>query len=172
MAFSRKSLTSIGLTDEQIDKVFAQYTSSVANMVAKDDVQAQIDKALEEAKASAPKPDITKSPEYQKLSGEFEDYKARTSARNSDEFKGVKGKFFDMVYDKIDRTKDIAPQLESLRKDYEEYFEPAQEPETKVPPTFSATPGRDATNPTTAEDKAATDFKAEFMKGLGFKLKD
>ena len=59
------------------------------------------------------------------------------TARTSEDFRGVKGKFFETVYGMVDRgdgAKPVKDQLEGIRKEYEEYFEPVQQQK----PTFGA----------------------------------
>ncbi|MBO4468055.1 MAG: hypothetical protein J5766_02010, partial [Clostridia bacterium] len=56
----------------------------------------------------------------------------------SEEYKGVKGKFFETVYGMIDRkdgAKPVADQMADIRKNYEEYFEAEQ---SKQKPNFGA----------------------------------
>jgi hypothetical protein len=59
-------------------------------------------------------------------------------ARTSEDYKGVKGKFFETVYGMVDRkdgAKPVAEQLADIRKGYEEYFEPEK---SQQKPTFGA----------------------------------
>ena len=84
---------------------------------------------------------MLESEEYKKLLGEFDGYKAKQTARNSAEFAGIKPKFFDRVYELIDRAdgaKPVTEQLADLKKDYEEYFNPADPTPNK--PQFGAKP--------------------------------
>ena len=102
---------------------------------------AAIESARKEWEANTPKPNVLESEEYKKLLGEFDGYKAKQTARNSAEFAGIKPKFFDRVYELIDRAdgaKPVTEQLADLKKDYEEYFNPADPTPNK--PQFGAKP--------------------------------
>ena len=82
--------------------------------------------------------DVKESDEYKALRGEFDAYRTMQSARSSEDFKGVKGKFFETVYGMIDRkdgAKPVKEQLAEIQKNYEEYFTPTTEPPK---PTFGA----------------------------------
>ena len=78
-------------------------------------------------------------------------------ARGSDDYKDVKGKFFETVYGMVNRGEDAKPVLEQLadiRKNYEEYFNP--QPEGDKPknlPQYSQNPGHPGTNPESEEEK-------------------
>ena len=100
MSFSRKSLKDAGLSEEQIDKVFALHTSSVADMVSKSDVQAQIDTAVAES-AKNQKYDATQSDEYKALQGKY----SELEALGSDEFNVVKKPYKEMVWSKLDQDR-------------------------------------------------------------------
>ena len=81
--------------------------------------------------------------EYKKLQGEYEGFKTKTNARNSDDFKEVKPKFFDRVYDLIDRAdgaKPVTEQLAAMKKEYEEYFLAPQAETPAQKPQFGAKP--------------------------------
>ena len=78
---------------------------------------------------------------YKALQSQFDAYKARQDARTSEEYRDVKPKFFDAVYDRIDRTdgaKPVNEQLETIRKSYEEYFNPAEAKPAAPVPQFGA----------------------------------
>ena len=149
--FTRKAIAEIlnkeDLTpEERAEQLFSLYGRAIDDgFVTKSAAEAAKKSAIEEAqeawKKDLPKPNILESEEYKKLQGEFEGYKAKQNARTSDDFKGIKPKFFDRVYDLIDRAdgaKPVSEQLAELKKDYEEYFSPA-EPEPKKP-QFGAKP--------------------------------
>ena len=136
----RSTLKEWGLNDEQVEKVMSETARALANdYTLKSDVQAQVEKAVEDAKKTMPTPDVKNSEEYVKLQADFDAYKAKETARHSDAFKGVKDKFFDEVYSKVDKDKDIPQQLTAIKAEYEEYFEPETQPESK--PTFGAPSG-------------------------------
>lgn len=166
--FTRKALNDImsneGLSAEQrTEQVFALYGRALDDgYIAKAAAQQAQQTALESAKADWEKelkiPDPKESDAYKALAGEFADYKAMQTARASDEFKGVKPKFFEAVYGMIDRkdgAKPIAEQLTALKGEYEEYFadEPAGGNQGRNTPQYSKQPGRDGINPGSEEDK-------------------
>ena len=127
------------------------YVSKTAAQTAQ---ETAISNAKAEWEKSIQKPDIKASDEYKALENEYAGYKAMQTARTSDEYKGVKGKFFETVYgmvDKKDGAKPVADQIAEIRKNYEEYFEAPTEP-TKTP-QFSKQPGHPGVNPTSEEDK-------------------
>lgn len=148
--FTRKALNEImsneGLTPEQrTEQVFGLYGRALDDgYIAKSAAAQAQETALASAKAEWEKgivqPDPTESDAYKKLAGDFESYKAMQSARGSDDFKGVKGKFFETVYGMIDRkdgAKPISDQMADIRKNYEEYFE-AEQPTPQKPQQFGA----------------------------------
>lgn len=174
MAFTRKTVGSIpGITPEVIEAVMTLHGTSLSDYVPKADVEAQIDAALKNVKP--PEINVKEAQEYKDLESQFTDFKARTEARNSDAWKAVKPKFFDTVYDSIDREKDINEQFEAMRKDYEEYFMPTSSGETPPAtlPTFSQAPGRQQNNPPSTEDAESSKFISALMEGLpGVKRKE
>lgn len=137
MSFTRKFLKDNGVPEDKIDVILAERNRTLADYVSKDDVQKQIDDALAGIK---PAP-VTESDEYKKLLGEFDDYKKRTEARSSDDFKGVKSKFFDQVYQGLDHSKPYPDQLVKIRADFPEYFD-EDKPAEPAPagPTFGGEP--------------------------------
>lgn len=132
--------------EERIDQLFSLYGRAVddgyiTKAAAQAAQTAAIDTAKQEWEKSIPKPNVLESEEYKKLQGDFEGYKAKQTARNSAEFKEVKPKFFDRVYDLVDRSdgaKPVTEQLAELKKDYEEYFNTADPTPSK--PMFGAKP--------------------------------
>ena len=146
--FTRKAISAI-LSDENLtpeertDQLFSLYGRAIDDgFITKGAAEAAQTAAIEAAKdawSKEQKPvNVKESAEYAELQGEFESYKAKQTARNSDDFREIKPKFFDRVYDLIDRgenAKPISEQLAALKKDYEEYFT-AAEPQPK--PTFGA----------------------------------
>lgn len=170
--FTRKALNEImsneGLTPEQrTEQVFGLYGRALDDgYIAKTAAQQAQQTALEAAKADWEKgikvPDPKESDDYKALRGEFDAYRAMQTARTSDAYKGVKGKFFETVYGMVDRkdgAKPVEEQLKSIREKYEEYFEP--ERQQQKPPVFGApTKG----SMPTGEEGAA----AEFAKAWGF----
>lgn len=140
-----KIMAEENLTPEQrTEQVFSLYGRALDDgYIAKSAAQAAQETAIENAKAEWEKgfkaPDVKESDEYKALQGEFDAYKTMQAARDSEEFKGVKPKFFQTVYGMIDRgdgAKPVDEQLKGIRENYEEYFSPAQQPPQK--PTFGA----------------------------------
>ena len=142
-----KILNNADLTpEERADQIFSLYGRSlddgyVTKKAAEMAQNSAIESARKEWEKNQPKPNVLESEEYKKLQGEYEGYKAKTTALSSEEFKEVKSKFRDRVYDLLDRAdgaKPVAEQLAELKKNFEEYFNPA-EPEPKKP-QFGAKP--------------------------------
>ena len=146
--FTRKALNEImsneGLTPEQMtEQVFGLYGRALDDgYIAKSAAQQAQQTALESAKTEWEKglktPDPKESDDYKQLKGEFDAYRAMQTARGSDEFKGVKPKFFETVYGMVDRgdgAKPVNEQLDGIRKNFEEYF--VAEPQGPKP-TFGA----------------------------------
>ena len=152
--FTRPELTKIinnaDLTpEERVDQIFSLYGRAVDDgFVTKKAAEAAQQAAVStahEAWLKEQKPiDVKETDEYKALQGEFDGYKTKQTARNSEEFRSVKPKFFDRVYDLIDRAdgaKSVTDQLADLRKDFEEYFIPEQtENPTQKLPQFGAKP--------------------------------
>lgn len=149
--FTRPELTKIinnaDLTpEERVDQIFSLYGRAVddgyiTRKAAEAAQTAAVDAAKAEWEKNIPKVDVKTTPEYIELQGQFDGYKAKESARNSPEYKDVKPKFFDRVYDMVDRkegAKPIPEQIAGIKKDFEEFFNPA-EPAPKLP-TFGARP--------------------------------
>ena len=149
--FTRKAIAAI-LSDENLtpeertDQLFSLYGRSIDDgYITKSAAQAAQTAAVETAKeawAKEQKPVNAKElPEYIELQNQFEGYKTKQTARTSAEYAEVKPKFFDRVYDLIDRAdgaKPVTEQLAELKKDYEEYFTVQQTP-PKLP-QFGAKP--------------------------------
>ena len=144
--FTRKSIADImsneALTpEERTDQVFSLYGRAiddgfVTKGAAAAAQQAAIDQAKTDWEKALTKPDPKESDEYKALRGEFDAYKAMQTARGSEDFKGVKGKFFEAVYGMIDRAdgaKSVQEQMADIRKNYEEYFEAEPQGQPKQP---------------------------------------
>ncbi len=146
--------------EQRTEEVFSLFGRALdEGYIAKSAAQAAQETALNNAKEewqkSIPKPNIKESEEYKALQGEFDAYRTMQTARASDDFKGVKPKFFETVYGMIDRNdgaKPVKEQLEAIQKDYDEYFVTQQESPKKTP-QFSQQSGHPGTNETSAEDK-------------------
>ena len=153
MAFTRKTLTGYGLTEEQLEKVMTLYSTSLADYIPKADLQAKIDEEVKKATENQPPVDVTQSDEYKKLQGERD----MLRALGTDDFSGIKPKFRETVYNMLNRE-DVAPsveeQLKKVAEDYEEYFEPTTTAEPGKTPQFGA--GVSGTMPT-GQEKTTVD---------------
>lgn len=145
--FTRDALNKImadeNMTPEQrTEAVYGLYGRALDDgYIAKSAAQQAQQTALDNAKAEWEKgvkvPDPKESDDYKALQGEFNAYKTMQAARASEDYKGVKSKFFETVYGMVDRkdgAKPVTEQLADIRKGYEEYFEPVQQQK----PTFGA----------------------------------
>ena len=158
--------------DERINRIMSLRGRDLDDgYISKSAAKAAQDSAIEQAKTewekNIPKPNIKESDEYKTLQSEYAGYKAMQEAKGSDEFKEVKGKFFDTVYGMIDRkdgAKPVTEQLAEIRKNYEEYFNPqnggAETP--KNTPQFSKQPGHPGTNPDSEEEKIYKQLSANW----------
>ena len=147
-----KILNNADLTPEQrADEIFSLYGRAIDDgFVTKKAAETAQNAAIEAAKTewekAQTKPDPKQSQEYIELQAQFEGYKTKEAARNSDDFKTVKPKFFDEVYSRIDRTdgaKPVSEQIAEMKKSFEEFFVAAENP-TPQPaikfPQFGAQP--------------------------------
>ena len=138
--------------EERTDAIFSLYGRAlddgyVTKKAAEAAQQAAVKTAQEawEKDHKPPEINVKETQEYKDLLGEFEGYKTRQTARLSDDFKEVKPKFFDMVYDRIDHAdgaKPVSEQLADIRKDFEEYFNAPAQAANPAPakPQFGAKP--------------------------------
>ena len=149
--FTRKTISDImtneALTpEERTDQVFSLYGRALDDgYVTKSAAKASMDEALASAKADWEKgvqhPDPKESDVYKALQGEFDAYKAMQTARSSEDYKGVKGKFFETVYGMVDRAdgaKPVKEQLDAMRQEFEEYFTPTAPEPKPAQPQFGA----------------------------------
>lgn len=149
--YTRKAIAAIlndeALTpEERTDQLFSLYGRAIDDgYVTKSAAQAAQAAAIEQAKADALKdyqaPDPKETEAYKSLQSQFDAYKARQDARISEDFKDVKAKFFDAVYDHIDHAdgaKPVKEQLEIIRQNYEEYFNPVEAKPAPPVPQFGA----------------------------------
>ena len=133
--FTRKELSKILGNDEltpeeRIDQIYSLYGRSIDDgFITKNAAEAAKTAAIEQAQEAWKKDqkpvNVKETPEYIDLLNQFDGYKTKQTARTSAEYAEVKPKFFDRVYDLIDRAdgaKPVTDQLADLRKDYEEYF--------------------------------------------------
>ena len=147
--------------DERLDRIMSLRGRDlddgyVTKAAAREDKDQAVNDARAEWEKNQPKPDIKASEEYKALETQFMGYKAMQEARETDDYKNVKGKFFETVYGMIKRdegSEPVADQMTKIRNDWPEYFtEPAQE-QPKNTPQFSQTPRMAGTNPESEEDK-------------------
>ena len=155
--FTRKEIAKImgdeNLTpEERTDQIFSLYGRSIDDgYVTRGAAQAAQEAAIKTAQEAwekehkPPEINVKETEEYKALQTEFDGYKTRQTARMSDDFKEVKPKFFDIVYDRIDHAdgaKPVNEQLADMRKDFEEYFIPATPANNPAPklPQFGAKP--------------------------------
>lgn len=158
--FTRKEIAKIlgneDLTpEERADQIFSLYGRALDDgYVTKGAAEAAQKAAIETARETwvkeQPTVNIKESEEYKALLNDFDGYKAKQTARTSSEYAEVKPKFFDRVYDLIDRAdgaKPVTEQIADLKKEYEEYFTAAADPAPSKPqfgaPTQGAMPKGD-----------------------------
>jgi hypothetical protein len=148
--------------DERLDKIMSLRGRDLDDgYVTKAAAREDRDQAVADAKAewekNLPKPNIMESEEYKSLESEYAGYKAMQEAKGSEDYKGVKGKFFETVYGMVKREEGAAPiadQMTAIKEQWPEYFTenaPAEQP--KNTPQYSKDPGRAGTNPESEEDK-------------------
>ena len=132
-----KIMADEGLTAEQrTEQIMSLYGRALDDgYISKSAAQTAQETALNNAKSdwekNLPKLNVKESDEYKALAGEYEAYRTMQTARGTDEYKQVKPKFFETVYGMVDRkdgAKPVKEQLEEIQKNYEEYFQAAQEP--------------------------------------------
>lgn len=164
--FTRPKLTEIlqdeALTiDERLDRIMSMRGKDldegyVTKTLAKETTESAVEAAKAEWEKNAPKPNILESEEYKALQGEFNAYKARQNARGSEEYKEVNGKYFDMVYNMVDRgegAKAESEQIAEIKEKYPEMFTAPPAPAPKNTPQYSQRPGMSGTNEATEEEK-------------------
>ena len=135
--------------DERTDRIMSLRGRDLdESYVTKSAAKAAQDEAISKAKEAwekehkPPEINVKETEEYKALQADFDGYKTRQAARLSDDYKDVKPKFFDMVYDRVDHAdgaKPVTEQLAEIRKGFEEYFNPAETPAPKLP-QFGAKP--------------------------------
>ena len=147
--------------DERLDRIMSLRGRDiddgfVTKAAAREDREQAVANARSEWEKEQPKPDILNSDEYKSLQNEFAGYKAMQEARGSEEYQGIKGKFFETVYGMVNKgegSEPVAEQMAKIKEQWPEYFtEPAKE-EPKNTPIYSQSPGRPGTNPESEEDK-------------------
>ena len=141
MAFTRKFLTDNGVPEDRVDTILAERNRTLKDYVPAADVQAQIDKAVAEAKADQPDPepvDVLQSPEYLELLGKAQ----KLEAFQTEDFSSVKAPYRDIVWSKLDHAEKHAPygeQIAELQKSMPDLFEASME-EEQPKPAFGTAP--------------------------------
>lgn len=158
--------------DERLDRIMSLRGRDLdEGYVTKSAAKAAQDSAIAQAKSewekNLPKPNVKESEEYKNLENEYAGYKAMQEAKGSEDYKDVKGKFFDTVYGMIDRkegAKPVTEQLADIRKNYEEYFNPQNGggDAPKNLPQYSKQPGHTGTNPDSEEEKIYKQLSANW----------
>lgn len=134
--------------EQRVDEIMSLYGRAiddgfVTKKAAEAAQTAAVDAARTEWESAQTKPDPTQSAEYAELQKQFDDFKTKEAARNSCEYKDVKQKFFDEVYSRVDRSegaKPVSEQLADMRKEFDEFFVPAEPTPAPKFPQFGAQP--------------------------------
>lgn len=135
MAFTRKFLTDNGVPEDKVDIILAERNRTLKDYVPAADVQAQIDKAVADAKADQPDPepvDVLQSPEYLELLGKTQ----KLEAFQTEDFSSVKAPYRDIVWSKLDHAdkhQPYAEQIAELQKTLPDLFNAPMEEEPPKP---------------------------------------
>lgn len=138
MAFTRKFLTDNGVPEDKVDIILAERNRTLKDYVPAADVQAQIDKALEEAAKDQQPVDVLQSPEYLELLSKAQ----KLEAFQTDDFSSVKAPYKDIVWSKLDHAEKHEPyseQISKLQESMPDLFVQTQ-PEEPAKPNFGAAP--------------------------------
>lgn len=135
MAFTRRALAGLGLSEEQVEKVMTLHGTSMSDFIPKSELQAKIDDALADAQKNAlQSAQIKETDEYKSVAEERD----MLRALSGDDFASVKPKFREAVYKMLERGENappVAEQLKTVAEKYEEYFTPTDTPQA---PQFGA----------------------------------
>ena len=138
MAFTRKALAGLGLSEELIEKVMTLHGTSMSDFIPKSELQGKIDDALAEAQKNAlQNVKIKETDEYMAVAEERD----MLRALGGDEFASVKPKFRETVYKMLERGENapaVSEQLKTVAEKYEEYFNPAESSDPPSSPQFGA----------------------------------
>ena len=138
MAFTRRALTALGVSEEQVEKVMTLHGTSMSDFIPKSEMQTKIDEALADAQKNAlQNVQIKETDEYKAVAEERD----MLRALGGDEFASVKPKFRETVYKMLERGEgapDISEQLKTVAEKYEEYFAPTEPSEQSKGPQFGA----------------------------------
>ena len=156
--------------DERLDKIMSLRGRDIDDgYVTKAAAREDRDQAVADAKAewekNQPKPNIMESEEYKNLQNEYAGYKAMQEARGSEDYKGVKGKFFETVYGMVNRGEGASPvadQMKDIMEKWPEYFTENGVEQPKNTPQYSQNPGRTGTNQETDEDKLVKELSEQW----------
>ena len=138
MAFTRRSLGALGLSEEQVDKVMALHGTSMSDFIPKSELQEKIDLALADAQKNALQNVKVKETDEYKAVAEERDM---LRALGGDDFSSVKPKFRETVYKMLERGENapaIAEQLKTVAEKYEEYLNPTEPAPPPSSPQFGA----------------------------------
>lgn len=126
MAFTRRSLAALGLSEEQVEKVMTLHGTSMSDFIPKSELQGKINEALEEAQKKAPVPDIKNSEDYKALQKEFDGYKHKIETSAELKKGGVKDKFIDQVFSLLEEGKPASEQLDAIKEKYDSQGRPSK----------------------------------------------
>lgn len=139
MAFSRKFLLDNGVPEDKVDVILAERNRTLNDYVPKGDVQAQIDKAIEDAKKDIPEVKVTEQPEYIELLSKAQ----KLEAFQTDDFKSVKAPYKDIIWGKLDHAENHAPyneQIEAIAKEMPDLFNVSEQQPEDPKPSFGTKP--------------------------------
>lgn len=122
MAFTRKALAGLGLSEDAIEKVMTLHGTSMADFLPKSELKTKIEEAVNAAKQNESVPNIKESEDYKALQRDFDNYKKKIETSAELKKGGVKEKFIDNVFSLLEEGKPAAEQLDAIREKYEEYF--------------------------------------------------
>lgn len=165
--FTREAIAGIlgqdGITPEQAtEQVFGLYGRAlddgyISKSAASAAQQTALDNARTEWEKNLSHPDPTESEQYKALAAEYASYKTMQQARTSAEFEGVKPKYFDFVYERINRSEGaepIADQLTKIKAQYGECFDSNDsDADKKNTPQYSKAAGHAGANPAPESEK-------------------
>lgn len=138
MAFTRRALAGLGLSEDLIEKVMTLHGTSMADFIPKSELTTKINEAVAEAQKNAPAPNVKDSDDYKALEAEFGNYKKKIETSAELKRGGVKEKFIDNVYSLLTEDKPASEQLDAIREKYEEYFTSEVPPQPEGRPQFGA----------------------------------
>lgn len=138
MAFTRKALAGLGLSEEMAEKVMTLHGTSMSDFIPKSELKVRIDEAVAEAQRNISAPNVKDSDDYKALQRDFDSYKKKIEISSQLKEGGVKEKFLDNVYSLLEEGKEPLEQLETIKQQYEEYFMPTEDKTPAQIPQFGA----------------------------------